>query len=182
VTGTYLSPPDANWWQQDYDELDRPTWLSWEGASGITYINRFAHGGPQGVNRGNGTSTSLTYDGIQRAVTMANDYLTGDVAWTFGRNAAGQLNAIARDNDAYAWGGHYAVARAYVEGHPENIGAFEAFGGNLGNFGIEVPTGWSVSAISIQRETGRFRITRTRDAETRTRIRPSETTEKPLGK
>jgi RHS repeat-associated protein len=111
---TRITHPDANWWQQDYDELDRPTWLSWQGTSGITYINRFAHGGPQGVNRGNGTSTSLTYDGIQRAVTMANDYLTGDVAWTFGRNAAGQLNAIARDNDAYAWGGHYAVARAYT--------------------------------------------------------------------
>ena len=37
-----------------------------------------------------------------------------DVLWLYQHNPAGQIASAARDNDAYAWTGHYAVNRAYT--------------------------------------------------------------------
>jgi RHS repeat-associated protein len=38
-----------------------------------------------------------------------------DVSFTFGaRNPAGQIPSVTRNNDAYAWGAHYAVNRTYT--------------------------------------------------------------------
>jgi len=38
----------------------------------------------------------------------------GDVLWLYDFNAASQIRSVSRDNDAYAWTGHYAVNRAYT--------------------------------------------------------------------
>jgi RHS repeat-associated protein len=37
-----------------------------------------------------------------------------DASWSYAYNPASQIRSATRDNDAYAWGGHYAVARPYV--------------------------------------------------------------------
>jgi RHS repeat-associated protein len=59
---------------------------------------------------------------------MATVYGTGhDALWTSTRDPAGQISPITRDNDAYAWAGHYAVARAYAtNGLNQYTGAGEA--------------------------------------------------------
>jgi hypothetical protein len=61
-------------------------------------------------------STAYGYDGLGR-LSVAKSNLSGtaqDVQFTYGRNPAGQIAAVTRNNDAYAWGGHYAVNRAYT--------------------------------------------------------------------
>jgi RHS repeat-associated protein len=58
----------------------------------------------------------MGYDGAQR-LSLVMHGLAGtahDASWTFGRNPAGQIASQTRDNDAYAWTRHYAVARPYV--------------------------------------------------------------------
>ena len=35
-------------------------------------------------------------------------------SWTYTRNPASQIASQTRTNDAYAWGGHYGVNRAYT--------------------------------------------------------------------
>jgi hypothetical protein len=56
---------------------------------------------------GHAGGTSYGYDGVQRPASLAHAFSggAGSVVWTFGRNPAGQLSTIARDNDAFAWTG-----------------------------------------------------------------------------
>jgi len=112
---TYLIHPDGNYFQTWYDGGDRAFFNMANGAGGFGYLHIFFnnHGGPSWVGRGNGNATNFTYDGLQRVATMGHDYVSGDVNWTYGRNPAGQLRSIARDNDTYAWAGHVNVGRAY---------------------------------------------------------------------
>jgi RHS repeat-associated protein len=65
---------------------------------------------------GHAATTSYGYDGVQRPAWLAHNFSggTGLVIWTYGRNPAGQLSSIARDNDAFAWTGHYGVQRPYT--------------------------------------------------------------------
>lgn len=75
------------------------------------------------ITRGNGTATSYAYDPIGRLGSYGQDLAgaTDDVIWrgaTVGSpvsyNPASQLTAITRDNDSYAWTGHYNVNRDYT--------------------------------------------------------------------
>jgi RHS repeat-associated protein len=51
---------------------------------------------------------------------------TGDYAIALTRNAAGQIASVTRANDAFAWGGHYAVTRAYTT---NGLNQYNAAGG-----------------------------------------------------
>jgi hypothetical protein len=94
------------------------------GATIMAFIGYYANGGASGMSRANGATTQFGYDGVQR-LDLVTHGLAGtahDSSWTFARNPAGQLSAQSRDNpgsgpgqaDAYAWTGHYAVARPYT--------------------------------------------------------------------
>jgi RHS repeat-associated protein len=113
---TRITHPDNQWFQQDYDELDRPSWLSWQGSGHIAYINRDGDGRPANVNRGNGSSASFSYDGARRlsGMSFALGGAPDNVAWTYTYNPASQIASVTRDNDAYAWTAHYAVNRPYT--------------------------------------------------------------------
>ena len=74
------------------------------------------------ITRGNGTVTSYAWDPASRLGSYGQDLAgtTGDVTWRgpsagtlVSYNPASQLTAITRDNDTYAWTGHYNVSRAY---------------------------------------------------------------------
>ena len=108
-------PGQAPWFAYAYDALDRPTFLS--GAQGWLVNAAYdATGLPQVISRANNTWSGRYYDGIgrPRALDLQPIPSAHGVSWSFGRNPAGQIAAVTRDNDAYAWGGHYAVGRAYT--------------------------------------------------------------------
>ena len=63
-----------------------------------------------------GQVTSYGYDPVSRLGALSHN-LTGtssDVAWSYSYTPASQLGGVSRDNDAYAWGGHYNVDRPYA--------------------------------------------------------------------
>ena len=68
------------------------------------------------LTRGNGTTSTYTYDDVSRMTQLAENLggSTYDQTLTFGHNPAGQIATTTRSNDNYAWGGHYAVTRAYT--------------------------------------------------------------------
>jgi hypothetical protein len=95
--------------------LGCPTYLS-TATSWALNQNYFDHGAPWITTRVNGTSSGWFYDGIQRPWALGFYPMTSthNVAFAYGRNAAGQITSVSRDNNLYAWTGHYAVNRAYT--------------------------------------------------------------------
>ncbi len=74
-----------------------------------------SRGNRTSINRGNGTVTTLVPDAISRLQSIANN-LAGtsfDVTSSFSFNPASQRVSSTRDNDSYAWNGHYNVNRTY---------------------------------------------------------------------
>jgi RHS repeat-associated protein len=68
-------------------------------------------------SEGPGTSSvGYTYDAPGRLASITDAFAggTGNVALTFGYNAASQITSRTRNNDAYAWTGAYAVNRNYT--------------------------------------------------------------------
>jgi RHS repeat-associated protein len=62
-----------------------------------------------GMSRANGTTATYGYDAISRLATLS-DNLSGtqwDRTSSFAYNPAGQIVSQTRDNDLYAWTGHY---------------------------------------------------------------------------
>ena len=59
--------------------------------------------------------THYSEDNLGRLSGISHDLggTSGDVDFTFGRNAASQITSRTRSNDAYAWGGAYNVNRGY---------------------------------------------------------------------
>jgi RHS repeat-associated protein len=88
------------------------------------YFGYYAHGAIAGTSRANGATTQWGYDGAQQlsAVIHGLAGTSHDATWTYAYNPASQVRSVARDNpgsgpgqaDAYAWTGHYAVARPYT--------------------------------------------------------------------
>jgi RHS repeat-associated protein len=69
------------------------------------------------LTRGTGTTTTYTYDNVDRMTQLAEDLAgggTNDLTLTFGYNPASQIATNTRTNDNYAWGGHYVVNRNYT--------------------------------------------------------------------
>ena len=111
-----ITHPDGIYFTTDYDALGRPSWIWANGGVGMAYHGYYAHGGISGRSFANGTTSQWGYDGAQR-LSLAMHGLAGtahDASWSYAYNPAGQIRSVSRDNDAYAWTRHYAVARPYV--------------------------------------------------------------------
>ncbi len=113
---TRITHPDGIWFETSYDGLDRAVWLRENGTVGRTAMNYYPDGTPYALGRINDQNSYWNYDGVQRLSSMAHLYPgPGPLTWwTYTRNAAGQITSITRDNDAFAWTGHYAVQRSYT--------------------------------------------------------------------
>jgi RHS repeat-associated protein len=125
----------------EYDAAGRRTRLTWPGGFYVTYDyfdnGALAHirenGAASGpgvlatftydalgrrtrLDRGNGAATTYDYDGLSRLAGLHHLFAggAGDVAWSYDYNPASGLRTTARDNDSYAWAGHYAVDRNYI--------------------------------------------------------------------
>jgi RHS repeat-associated protein len=111
---TRITHPDGVHFDTSYDALNRPYYLYLNGTGAIVVSHYYPHGGLYAL--GHGTSTILGYDGVQRPDWMMHYFNggAGNVLWTYGHNPAGQLTQITRDNDAFAWTGHYPVSRSYT--------------------------------------------------------------------
>lgn len=112
----------------DYDNVGQVTAIRENGAtSGIGVLATYSYdnlGRRTGANFGNGTSRTYAFDAISRiaglkidAAGTANDIVigaVGGVGTAIGYNPASQITSIARNNDAYAWTGHYNLDRGYT--------------------------------------------------------------------
>lgn len=112
----------------DYDTVGNVAKIRENGAtSGVGVLAAYAfdnQGRRTSVTFGNGSVQSFTYG--TSSVTQTNGRIetitnnlgggstTHDLTQTFTYNAAGQIQSVARSNDAYAWQAHYNVDRAYV--------------------------------------------------------------------
>jgi RHS repeat-associated protein len=125
---THITHPGGTWFRTDYDGVGRPTYIWQNGATAMVYQGYYPHGGIAGRSFANGTTSEWGYDGVQRlSATLHGLAGTGhDAVWTYTRNPAGQIASIARDNDAYAWTSHYAVARPYTT---NGLNQYSAAGG-----------------------------------------------------
>jgi RHS repeat-associated protein len=111
-----LTHPDGAWFGAYYDGLNRQDYL--HGNNTLALIAAFfaPHGAVSAVGRP-GIATWLGYDAVQRPATLthaAYSPAATDVAFTYARNPAGQIGAVTRDNDAFAWTGAYTVDRPYT--------------------------------------------------------------------
>ena len=66
--------------------------------------------------RGNGTSTSYSYDGASRLTSLAQNFTgtTSDFTHSFSYNPVGQIISAAKSNSSYAWAGYLNTARSYT--------------------------------------------------------------------
>ena len=110
---TRLTHPDGTHVDYAYDGLDRATTIT-QGATtiaGLTYNNRGAR-----AALSQGVTTSYGYDNIGRPNALGHD-LSGspsDVTYGYAYTPASQLASQSRNNDAYAWTGHFNVDRNYT--------------------------------------------------------------------
>ena len=137
-----ITHPGGTYFTTDYDGLDRPTWMRELGVSAPLYIGYFSHGAALGISRGNTTSTSFGYDGVQRFSGFFHNLggTAQDTTTSYTRNPASQVASTTRDNDIYAWTGHYAVNRTYTA---NGLNQYIAAGGT--SFGYD-PNGNLTSA------------------------------------
>lgn len=116
---TELTWPDAAKTSYDYDGLDRMKTL-YEGAIGST-VNMVTYGynnrGLRATQDGRYSQyTAFSYDPAGRLNGLGHNFpgTANDVAFTYGYTPASQLTQQTRDNDAYAWTGHFNVDRNYT--------------------------------------------------------------------
>jgi RHS repeat-associated protein len=111
-----ITHPDGTWFGMWYDGLNRQYYIHANNILGMAMLGFAQHGPISWIGRV-GIASYIGYDAAQRPSTLAISAYTPaatDVAFSFGRNPAGQLASITRNNDAYAWTGHYAANRAYT--------------------------------------------------------------------
>ncbi|HMG47933.1 MAG TPA: hypothetical protein VK614_10790, partial [Allosphingosinicella sp.] len=87
--------------------------------SGIGVLATYGYddrGRRTGLTRGNGTTTSYSYDTVGRLTQIVHDLSGTSYDLTLGDSydPAGGIVSHTSSNDAYAWGGHYAVNRSYT--------------------------------------------------------------------
>jgi hypothetical protein len=114
---TSITHPDGTWFGMWHDGLGRQYYLHANNALGMAMLYFAPHGGVSALGRP-GIASWIGYDAVQRPSTLAHTAYTPaastDVAFSYTRNPASQIAGVTRDNDAYAWGGHYGVQRAYT--------------------------------------------------------------------
>lgn len=117
---TRLTYPDGLYVAFDYDQLNRATAIRENGAtSGPGVLTGWSYdqlGRTVGVARGNGGNTGIGYEYAGRVLSIGHDLANtaADVGWGYGYSPASQLVQVGRNNDSYAWSGHYNVDRAYT--------------------------------------------------------------------
>jgi hypothetical protein len=111
-----ITHPDGNRFETDYDLLGRPTMLWANEATAFASMGYYAHGGPAGSSFANGATREWGFDAIQRLTGIVHGAAgtSADVLTTLGYNPAGQIASSQSNNEAYAWTGHYGVARGYT--------------------------------------------------------------------
>lgn len=116
---TELTWPDATKTSYLYDGLDRMTRLA-NGAIGSTVelvdYSYNARGLRATQTARYGPLSTFGYDAVGRLNALSHN-VTGtaqDVAFTYGYTPASQIAQQTRDNDNYAWTGHFNVDRTYV--------------------------------------------------------------------
>jgi RHS repeat-associated protein len=123
-----ITHPDGTWFGMWYDGLNRQYYIHANNVLGMAMLGFAQHGPISWIGRV-GIASYIGYDAAQRPATLAISAYTPaatDVAFSFGRNPAGQLASITRNNDAYAWTGHYAANRAYAT---NGLNQYSAAGG-----------------------------------------------------
>lgn len=113
--------PDGFYVTQDYLTTGQVSAIREYGAtSGVGVLAVYNHdnlGRRGSIARGNaGTGTAFTYDAVSRLAGLTQDLAgtSADVAWTYSYNPANQIAVFTRNNDSYAWGGHYNLNRTYA--------------------------------------------------------------------
>jgi RHS repeat-associated protein len=116
---TRLTHPDGQAFTYAYSPAGELTNL-YEGVGTAVPLETFSYN-PQGLlatrTDGAGSTSAYAYDAPGRLATLTDTYVGGaggNIASTFGYNAASQITSRTRNNDAYAWNGAYAVNRAYA--------------------------------------------------------------------
>jgi RHS repeat-associated protein len=113
-TRTRLTHPDGAFFSMDRDALGRTSWLTDPLGSGIAVFNYDTMGTPISLGRP-GAVTGYWFTGAGRLLTQSHYLAPGpELLSVFDHNPAGQIAAVTRTNDAYAWQGHYAVNRPYT--------------------------------------------------------------------
>ncbi|WP_161595913.1 RHS repeat-associated core domain-containing protein [Flavisphingopyxis soli] len=111
---TRITHPDGQYFSATYDGLDRAISITDPVAGSVASLAYNNRGGRATLS--SGVTTSYAYDAAGRLASLGHDLAgnTSDVAWTFGYTPGSQLASASRDNDAYAWTGHYNVDRNYA--------------------------------------------------------------------
>ncbi len=112
---TQLSYPDGTAFTYDYDGLDRQTAIREPGGAAVVTV-AYDNQGRRSGNGRIGASTSYGYDVVGRLASLADDEAgtATDLTSTFSYNAASQMIARARNNDAYVYGGDVSLTRQYT--------------------------------------------------------------------
>jgi RHS repeat-associated protein len=117
---TRLTHTDGYYVMQDYLVTGEVSAIRENGAaSGIGVLGTYAYddlGRMTSLTRGNGAVTSYVYDPVSRMSSLSHDLAgtTNDVTTAFTYNPASQITSNTRNNDIYAWNGHYNVDRPYT--------------------------------------------------------------------
>ncbi|HMG46570.1 MAG TPA: hypothetical protein VK614_03820, partial [Allosphingosinicella sp.] len=110
--------PDGQVFTYGYDGLNRLAGVYQDAGTG-TWLDLFTYT-PQGLLAARAeryaSEVAYGYDPIGRPIALTSSFYggAGTVTLGFGLNPAGQITSVARDNDAYAWTGHYNVNRGYT--------------------------------------------------------------------
>jgi RHS repeat-associated protein len=104
----------------DYLTTGEVTAIRENGAtSGVSVLATYTYddlGRRTGVTRGNGTTTSYSYDAVSHLASLGQDLGGSSYDFTngFSYNPAGQIASVTHSNDAYAWNVHYNVDRNFT--------------------------------------------------------------------
>ncbi|PNQ76352.1 hypothetical protein BA950_07700 [Erythrobacter sp. SAORIC-644] len=116
---TRITHPDGQYFQMDYDGLDRAINLRQATAvlGTVSYNDR---GLPSQLAwtyaAASANKRSFGYDSANRLASLSLDLnsTTRDVNWGYTRNAASQILTENQSNDAYSWNGHVNFDRSYT--------------------------------------------------------------------
>jgi RHS repeat-associated protein len=125
---TRITHPDGNYFPMSFDGLNRPIWI-WENGAVYATIGHYYDNQANFVGLVRpGAYSWRTFDGIQQLTSLSDDLggTSADRGTLLSHNPAGELTSLARNNDAYAWTGHYAVNRAYTT---NGLNQYSAAGG-----------------------------------------------------
>jgi RHS repeat-associated protein len=117
---TQTTWPDGFYVTQDFYETGEVRTIRENGAtSGVGVLATYTFdnlGRRSAISRGNGTGTSYGYDAVSRLASLSQDLAASahDVTTTLTYNPASQIATYSRNNDGYAWAGHYNVNRTYA--------------------------------------------------------------------